>query len=149
SLPDSDVAISDTANPTSSEAYEQSREGLIAEAEGAMDDWSLPIGRSVARGLAIQSGESGVPESFWSIKPKARDPRFLSRSAAADAGSKVIGSAPWLAETEVGLELLGLSQDQIDRAEAERRRAEARVAARAFVAAGSRAIGGGDAYADN
>src|SRR5699024_11039605 len=88
SFADVDVAISVTANSTSADAYEQSREGLIAEAEGAMDDWSLPTSRAVARGLAIQNGLESVPDSFWSIKPKVRDPRFLSRSAAADAGSK-------------------------------------------------------------
>lgn len=136
SLPDADVAISDTANSTSADAYEQSREGLIAEAEGAMDDWSLGISRAVARGLAIQNGESGVPDEFWSIKPKVRDPRFLSRSAAADAGSKVVGSVPWLGETEVGLELLGLNQSQIDRANSERRQAELRAARRGLVESG-------------
>ncbi len=140
SLPDADVAISDTANATSAEAYEQSREGLISEAEGALDDWSLPIGRAVARGLAIQNNETGVPDSFWSIKPKVRDPRFLSRSAAADAGSKQLGAVPWLSETEVGLELLGLSQEQIERALADRRQAEARTVTRSLVAAGERVV---------
>ena len=144
SLPDADVAISDTANPTSSDAFEQSREGLIAEAEGALDDWSLPLGRSVARGLAILNGETSVPEEFWSIKPKIRDPRFLSRSAAADAGSKVVGSVPWLAETEVGLELLGLSQSQIERAWADKRRAETVQARREMVAAGRWAVSDAD-----
>ena len=33
---------------------------------------------------------------------------------------------PWLAETEVGMELMGLSDDQIKRALAERRRAAGR-----------------------
>jgi len=136
SLPDSDVAISDTANATSAEAYEQSREGLIAEAEGAMDDWALPISRAVARGLAIQNGEPVVPDSFWGVAPKVRDPRFLSRSAAADAGAKVVGSVPWLGETEVGLELLGLNQSQIDRANSERRQAELRAARRLFSSRG-------------
>lgn len=144
SLPDADVAISDTANPTSSEAFEQSREGLIAEAEGALDDWSLPMSRAAARGLAIKNGESTVPDAYWSIKPKIRDPRFLSRSAAADAGSKVVGSVPWLAETEVGLELLGLNQSQIDRAWSDKRRAEANMARREMVARGAWSAGSGD-----
>lgn len=148
SLPDSDVALSDVANPTSADAYEQSREGLIAEAEGAMDDWSRPLGRSVARGLAIQAGRDSVPDEFWSIAPKVRDPRFLSRSAAADAGSKQIGTVPWLAETEVGLELLGLSQDQIDRALSERRRAQLRTASMAFAEAGARRLNGDDSDAE-
>jgi hypothetical protein len=49
---------------------------------------------------------------------------YLSRSAQADAGLKQIQAAPWLAETSVGLELLGLSEQQIRQANAERARAE-------------------------
>ena len=130
-LPDSDFALTDMANPTSADAYSASRENLISEAEGAMDDWSVPIRRTVNRALAIQNGLSSVPESWGSIEPKWRSPIYLSRSAAADAGAKTIGAIPWLAETEVGLELLGLDEQQIRRAMSDRRRA----AGRAVVAA--------------
>lgn len=58
--------------------------------------------------------------------PTWRSHMFVSRGAAADAGSKTIDKAPWLAETEVGLELMGLSQSQIRRAMAEKRAAEGR-----------------------
>jgi hypothetical protein len=56
-----------------------------------------------------------------SIEPRWRNPRFLSRAAEADAGMKTLTAMPWLAETEVGLELLGLDEQQIVRAMAERR----------------------------
>ena len=62
---------------------------------------------------------------------KFRNPRYLSRSAQADAGAKQLGAVPWLAETEVGLELLGLDSQQIARALAEKRR----IAGRQVVAA--------------
>jgi hypothetical protein len=130
-LPDSDFALTDMANPTSADAYSASRENLIAEAEGAMDDWSVPIRRTVNRALAIQNGLSEVPEAWGSIEAKWRSPIYLSKAAAADAGAKQIGVVPWLAETEVGLELLGLDEQQIRRAMADRRRA----AGRAVVAA--------------
>jgi hypothetical protein len=130
-LPDSDFALTDMANPTSADSYSASRENLIAEAEGAMDDWSVPIRRTVNRALAIQNGLSDVPESWGSIETKWRSPIYLSRAAAADAGAKQIGAVPWLAETEVGLELLGLDEQQIRRAMADKRRA----AGRAVVAA--------------
>ena len=39
---------------------------------------------------------------------------------------KILAAQPWLGETEIGLELLGLSHDQITRALADRRRAEGR-----------------------
>ena len=125
-LPDSDFALTDMANPTSADAYSASRENLIAEAEGAMDDWSVPIRRTVTRALAIQNGETSIPEAWGSIETKWRSPIYLSKAAAADAGAKQISVVPWLAETEVGLELLGLDDQQIRRAMADRRRASGR-----------------------
>jgi hypothetical protein len=125
-LPDSDFALTDMANPTSGDSYAASRENLIAEAEGAMDDWSVPIRRTVNRALAIQNDLSVIPESWGSIEAKWRSPIYLSRAAAADAGAKQIGAVPWLAETEVGLELLGLDDQQIRRAMADKRRAAGR-----------------------
>lgn len=125
-LPDSDFALTDMANPTSAEAYSASRENLIAEAEGAMDDWSPSIRRTVNRALAIQNGHKVVPTSWAGIEPKWRSPIYLSKAAAADAGAKQLGAVPWLAETEVGLELLGLDEQQIRRAMAEKRKASGR-----------------------
>ena len=122
SLPDSATAIADMANPTSAESYDSSQYELIAEAEGAVDDFTRPIGRAVRRGLAIRNGEPDQPEAWATIGPKFRNPRYVSRAAAADAGAKQLGALPWLAETEVGLELLGLTGDQARRALAERRR---------------------------
>jgi len=126
SLPDTALAITDVSNPTSAESYDASQYELIAEAEFAADDWSTPIRRSMMRALAIQNNLDSVPDSWRSIDAKWRDPRFLSRAQEADAGAKQIGSIPWLAETEVGLELLGLDRQQIDRAMADKRRAAGR-----------------------
>jgi hypothetical protein len=126
SLPDSSLAISDMANPTSAEAYTASREDLIAEAEGTTDDLSGPLRRAVLRTLAIANGLSEVPDEWQTVAPKWRSPIYLSRAQQADAGAKQIGAVPWLAETEVGLELLGLDDQQVERAMADKTRAEAR-----------------------
>jgi hypothetical protein len=138
-LPDSDFALTDMANPTSAEAYSASRENLIAEAEGATEDWSPSIRRTIVRALAIQNDESEVPAAYSGIDTKWRSPIYLSKSAAADAGSKQLAVVPWLAETEVGLELLGLDAQQIQRALAERRQGAGR-AVIAALAAGSAAV---------
>lgn len=130
-LPDSDFALTDMVNPTSADAYYAGRDNLIAEAEGAMGDWSVPIRRTVNRALAIQNDLEVVPAEWSGIDTKWRSPLYVSKAAAADAGAKQIASVPWLAETEVGLELLGLDEQQIRRAMAERRRA----AGRAVIAA--------------
>lgn len=122
SLPDSAVALKGTSNPTSADSYDASQYELIAEGEGAMRDWRTPITRAVARNLAILNGIPGVPSEFLSIRPEWLGAKFESQSAKADAGTKIIASVPWLAETEVGLEKLGLTPDEIKRALAERRR---------------------------
>ncbi len=120
SLPDTSIAITDFANPTSADSYDASQHELISEAEGAVDDWSLPIQRAGIRALAMQNNLNKIPKEWSSIMPKFRSPRFLSRAAEADAGQKTIAAIPWLAETEVGLEILGLDPQQIKRALAER-----------------------------
>ena len=94
----------------------------MAEAEGATDDWSPGIRRSLARSLAMMNGLTEVPREWMTIAAKWRSPMYLSRAAQADAGAKTIGSIPWLADTEVGLEILGLDAQQVQRAMAERRR---------------------------
>lgn len=122
SIPLTSLGVSDMSNPTSADSYVASREDLIAEAEGATDDWSGPLRRSMVRALAMANGLDAIPAEWKSIDTKWRSPMYLSRAAQADAGMKQLTAAPWLAETEVGLELLGLSEQQIDRALADRRR---------------------------
>jgi len=141
-LPDAALAITDMANPTSADAYVAANDDLIAEAEGATDDWSLPMRRAVARGLAIQARDPGLFERVQSLGALWRSPVHVSRAAAADAGSKILDKAPWLAETEVGLEVLGLSRSQIERATAERRRVQARQSLSALLGSGVTADAG-------
>jgi hypothetical protein len=113
-------------NPTSADSYIASREDLISEAEGATDDWGPPLRRALTRALAMANGESSVPAEWRTIDAKWRSPVHLSRAAQADAGMKQLTAVPWLADSEVGLELLGLDDQQIRRALADRRRAEGR-----------------------
>ncbi|MGI5222482.1 phage portal protein [Nocardia sp. CA-290969] len=126
SIPLTSLGVSDMSNPTSADSYIASREDLIAEAEGATDDWSPAFRRSMMRALAIQNDLDEIPPEWRSIDTKWRSPIYLSRAAQADAGMKQLTAVPWLAETEVGLELLGLTEQQIERALADRRRANVR-----------------------
>jgi len=134
-LPDTSVAITDLANPTSAEAYNSSQSELIGAAERATAGWSVPLRRSIARALAIQNKEPGIPPEWRGMSVKWRDARFESRAAQADAGQKTVAAFPWLADTEVGMELIGLDEQQIARAVAERRRTQARQAIGALAAA--------------
>jgi hypothetical protein len=134
SLPDSAVAITDFANPTSGDSYDASQYELISEAEGTVSDWSPAVKRSYLRALAIRNGQTTMPPEWASIEPQWRDPRYTSKAASADAGLKQIQAVPWLAESEVGLELLGLDAQQIRRALADKRRNAGRATLDALVA---------------
>lgn len=118
SLPDTAVAISGLSNPTSAESYDASQYELIAEAEGAVDDFTPALRKSYVRALAMKNklAIEEIPDSWKSIDAQWRDPRYLSRSAVADAGMKQLSVAPELAGTEVGYELLGLTPQQVRRA---------------------------------
>lgn len=123
SIPLTSLGVSDMSNPTSADSYIASREDLIAEAEGATDDYGPPLRRAVMRALAMANGADKVPAEWRSIDAKWRSPVYLSRAAQADAGMKQLTAVPWLADTEVGLELLGLDEQQVKRAMADKRRA--------------------------
>ncbi len=77
----------------------------------------------MTRALTMLNGE--VPPNL-DIRGDWRNPRYVSRAAEADSTSKIIDKFPWLAETEVGLELAGLSLDQVQRALNERQVARGR-----------------------
>lgn len=147
SLPDSAVAISDISNPTSAESYDASQYELIAEAEGAVDDFTPALRRSYVRALAIQNRipVADIPAEWKSITTDWRNPRFESRAAVADAGMKQLAAVPWLAETETGLELLGLNPEQIKQALADRRRAAGSTALNSILERVSGANAGGPA----
>jgi hypothetical protein len=125
SIPLTSLGVSDMSNPTSADSYIASREDLIAEAEGATDDWRPALRRATIRGLAMQNNikAEDVPDEWATIDTKWRSPIYLSRAQQADAGMKQLTAVPWLAETEVGLELLGLDEQQRVRALADKRRA--------------------------
>jgi hypothetical protein len=121
SLPDSSLAITDFANPTSADAYDASQRDLIDEADGAVEDWSPAVKRSHLRALAILNDETEIPDEWQTIEGKWRDRRYTSKSAQADAGSKIVPLIA-AAQSEVELELLGLDEQQIRRVMSEKRR---------------------------
>jgi len=128
-LPVSALGVQAKTNTTTADGSDNAEKQLIAEAEGATDDWSPPLRRSMRRALAIKNGIGGIdaiPTAWSTIDAKWRPHAYISRAAAADAGAKQVAAIPWLAETEIGLELIGLTPVQIKSALADRRRAQSR-----------------------
>lgn len=120
-IPVGELGLIGDANPTSAEALMASRDDIISEAEQTTDGWSPDVSSAMTRGLRMLNGD--LPDDL-DVRTQWRSPLHISRAAAADAGSKTIDKVPWLAESEVGLELLGLTPDQITRALADKRRAQ-------------------------
>lgn len=121
-IPLGELGIIGDSNPTSYEALESSRDDIIAEAEQVTRTWTPDVSSALRRALEMKN-RGDVPANLKPM-PHWRPAQHISRASAADAGSKVIDKLPWLAETEVGLELMGLSPEQAARAQAERRRVE-------------------------
>lgn len=124
SIPISSLGISTDANPASAEAYHASREDLISEAEGTTDGWDPAWRRTMIRAVAMRNEweMDEIPDEVKKLQPMWRNPANQSRAAAADAAGKTLDKFPWLAESELGLELYGFDPDFIERAMAERRR---------------------------
>src|SRR5690606_18575017 len=92
--------------------------------ERTMDGWAPDLTSAVRRALVMKN-DGAVPDDL-DLRPQVRSPIHESRAAAADAGAKIIDKVSWLAETEVGLQILGLTEDQIRRALSEKSRLNGR-----------------------
>lgn len=116
-IPLGELGLIGDANPTSAEAMMAGKDDLIAEAEQTMDAWAPDVSASITRAVRMLN-RGNVPENL-EILPIARNPMHVSRAAAADAGAKVLEQHPELRGTDVGMEISGLSPEQIKRAKAE------------------------------
>jgi hypothetical protein len=123
-IPIGELGIIGDSNPTSADALLVSRDDLIAEAELTTDGWTPDVSAATQRALSMLN-DGDLPDKL-DLRPMWRNPMHVSRSQAADAGGKILDQFPWLTDTTVGLELVGLTPDQARRAQSERQRAEGR-----------------------
>lgn len=108
------------ANPTSEGSYEASREDLIGEAEDAADCWGHAHVRTLQDAWLIASGERVLPPELRKLQPIWRDPRQTSRSAAADASTKLVSVFDWMKQSDAILETIGLPAPLVERLKQER-----------------------------
>jgi hypothetical protein len=123
-IPVTELGVQARTNTTTADGTDAADRALVRTAVEAMMDWAPALNRTMRRALAIQNNISTVPDEWWTIDAKWASAEYLTKSAQADAGMKLITAVPWLADTEVGLELLGLDDQQIARAMSEKRRAQ-------------------------
>lgn len=116
-IPIGEFGLIGDSNPTSEGALEEGKDDLISEAERTTDDWTPDLSATMTRALRMLN-DGDVPDDL-DVTPIWRNPIHVSRAAAADAGAKVLEQHPELRGTEVGMEISGLTADQIRRARAE------------------------------
>lgn len=121
-------------NPTSAESILYRQGELISLARtGVHDPMGSQITRAMLTAIQIRDNLDEIPESLKGLRFKWKNPETLSESAAADAVTKLVAAFPWMSESKVSLERLGWDAETIERAWADKERAEARQTARAVM----------------
>lgn len=120
-IPVSSLGIGATqANPTSAESYLASREELISEAEDTQDGFTRAHVRTQQNAWRMATGEIDLPAELHKLAPVWRDARHTSKAQAADWLAKAVSALPWIADTDVAVEMLGLDETLVERLRAER-----------------------------
>lgn len=112
-------------NPSSAQAIESSREDICIAAEDLNESNGQSL-RNVALMAMAAEGDCAIEElsdTQRSVVAKFADPSMPSVVSQADAATKIAAVAPWIAESDVFLEMLGFDEGQ------RRRLASARAAA--------------------
>lgn len=125
-----------TDNPASAEARYAAKEELVIEAEAACDGFEPAWVRALQTGVQMRDGLKEIPEELKPLAMRWRDPSTPSRASAVDAALKLTqGDRPIIPpESDVALELVGLSEQQIARVKDDRQRITARETVQALAA---------------
>lgn len=110
-------------NPESAQAKTVARDDVVATAEKQQAIYGDSLRRVFENIVMLREGLTEPPADMLDLELKWRRPDRATLAALADAGAKQVGAQPKLADTTVGLELIGLEPDQIDRFQSEHRRA--------------------------
>lgn len=121
---DLEVKFADTSNPSSAEAIFAAKETQIVSVRSANRLWGR--GATLAMRAAARILGASEGDELLSLRAQFTDPAIVSPSARADAFSKLAADIDGFGSTRVGLEFAGLSRDQIERYQAERRRSQDR-----------------------
>jgi hypothetical protein len=77
--------------------------------------------------VMVRDGLSEVPDELRLMRARFRNPATPTRSAAADAVTKLVQAGILPADSDVTLEMAGFDRTEIQRIQADRRRSEGRV----------------------
>ena len=117
-----------TDNPTSAEAIYAAKEDLVIDAQNLNASNGRALRDVALMALAVKHNTSYDEElgRGVTIHAKFRNPAMPSVVSQSDAMVKQISAINWIGETDVALEELGYTDEQVSRMKADRRRAQAR-----------------------
>lgn len=127
-------------NPSSAEAIYAAKEALVIEAQNLNADNGEALRNVALMALAASHGAGSTWASERAAQPalaaRFRNPAMPSVVTQSDAVVKQVSAIPWIGDTEVALEELGYSGEQIRRMQSDRRRAQGRAILAASTGAG-------------
>ena len=117
-----------TDNPSSAEAIYAAKEALVIDAQNLNADNGEALRDVAIMALAVKDGSdyATVAGAGLAVQAKFRNPAMPSVVSQSDAMVKMISVLPWLAESDVALEELGFSDDQIQRLRSDRAKSQSR-----------------------
>lgn len=102
-------------NPSSAEAMASAERRLTRIADRQNIAFSRALKKALALAVRIRDGKHPEAELFSRVTPIWAPTREISDAARADSFTKVASVVPGYADSDVGLERLGLSQEEITR----------------------------------
>lgn len=123
-VPMSQLGIS-TDNPESADAKSAARQDIVQDAERQQTIYGSSLARLFEDVVMLRDRTTTPPEEMRKLSFVWRRPDQSTLAASADAGSKQVAAIPGLEGTEIGMEMLGMTPDQIARARSELRQANA------------------------
>nr|DAF97156.1 MAG TPA: PORTAL PROTEIN [Siphoviridae sp. ctksc2] len=114
-------------NPSSAEAIYAAKEDLVVEAMNTTRSIGYGLNRIVQDAICLRDGipVSEMGDEVRNLSTRWRNPAMPSVVSQSDAMVKQIGAIPELAQTDVALEELGYSAEQIVRIRSQIKRAQA------------------------
>ena len=125
-----------TDNPSSAEAIYAAKEALVIDAQNLNADNGEALRDVALMALAVEQGtdfQTQVGRGL-AIQAKFRNPAMPSVVSQSDAMVKMISVLPWMAESDVALEELGFTDDQIQRLRSDRAKSQSRALIQAAAA---------------
>lgn len=149
-VPMNALGVISDSNPQSAEAMQASREELVIDAQNLNDDNASALKNIARMSLAILHNTDYETELMnnKTLQVKWKSPAMPSIVSQSDAVVKQVSCINWLGESDVILEELGYSDEQVQRLQSDRRRFEAKQAVAQVMANNIGAMNGNSSKRD-